>query len=37
MNIGLDYINNGQSIDAYNVLKLSNGFKDPTFVREMLL
>ena len=36
MNIRLDYINNGQSIDGYNVLKLSNGFKDPTFVREML-
>tara|TARA_B100001287_G_C22681810_1_gene530879 strand:- start:585 stop:2789 length:2205 start_codon:yes stop_codon:yes gene_type:complete len=36
MNIRLDYINNGQSIDGYNVLKFSNGFKDPTFVREML-
>ena len=36
MNIRLDYINNGQSIDGYNVLKLSNGFIDPTFVREML-
>ncbi len=35
-NIKLDYINNGQSIDGYNVLKLSNGFKDPTFVREIL-
>jgi len=36
MNIRLDYIHNGQSIDGYNVLKLSNGFKDPSFVREVL-
>ncbi len=36
LNIKLDYVNNGQSIDGYNVLKLSNGFKDPTFVREVL-
>lgn len=36
MNIRLDYINNGQSIDGYNVLKLSNGFRDPSFVREVL-
>ena len=36
MNIKLDYINNGQSIDGYNVLKLSNGFHDPSFVREVL-
>ena len=36
LNIKLDYINNGQSIDGYNVLKLSNGFRDPTFVREVL-
>jgi len=36
LNIKLDYLNNGQSIDGYNVLKLSNGFKDPTFVREVL-
>ena len=36
MNIKLDYINNGQSIDGYNVLKLSNGFRDPSFVREVL-
>ena len=36
LNIRLDYINNGQSIDGYNVLKLSNGFKDPTLVREVL-
>jgi hypothetical protein len=32
----LDYVNNGQSIDGYNVLKLSNGFRDPSFVREVL-
>ena len=36
INIKLDYINNGQSIDRYNMLKLSNGFRDPTFVREVL-
>ena len=36
MNIKLDEIINGQSINGYNVLKLSNGFKDPTFVREVL-
>ena len=36
LNIRLDYINNGQSINGYNVLKLSNGFRDPTFVREVL-
>ena len=26
-NIKLDYVNNGQSINGYNVLKLSNGFR----------
>jgi len=36
LNIKLDYINNGQSIDGYNILKLSNGFRDPSFVREVL-
>ena len=36
LNIKLDYINNGQSINGYNVLKLSNGYTDPTFVREVL-
>ena len=36
MNIKLDYVNNGQSIDGYNVLKLSNGFRDPSFIREVL-
>lgn len=36
INIKLDYINNGQSINGYNVLKLSNGFRDPSFVREVL-
>ena len=36
MNIKLDYIQNGQSINGYNVLKLSNGFRDPSFVREIL-
>ena len=32
----MDYLNNGQSIDGYNVLKLSNAFMDPSFVREVL-
>jgi hypothetical protein len=36
MNIKLDEINSGQSINGYNVLKLSNGFRDPSFVREVL-
>tara|TARA_B100000902_G_scaffold221471_1_gene210382 strand:+ start:1958 stop:4150 length:2193 start_codon:yes stop_codon:yes gene_type:complete len=36
LNIKLDHIINGQSIDRYNILKLSNGFHDPTFVREVL-
>ena len=36
INIKLDYINNGQSIDGYNVLKLSNNFHDPSLVREIL-
>ena len=36
MNIKLDYVNNGQSIDGYNILKLSNGFRDPSFIREVL-
>ena len=36
LSIKLDYVNNGQSIDGYNVLKLSNGFRDPSFVREVL-
>ncbi len=36
IDIQLDYIQNGQSIDRYNRLKLSNGFRDPSFVREIL-
>ena len=36
LSIKLDYVNNGQSVDGYNVLKLSNGFRDPSFVREVL-
>ena len=36
LNIRLDYMHNGQSIDNYNVLKLSNGFHDPTSIREIL-
>ena len=36
LNIKLDYVNNGQSINGYNVLKLSNGFRDPSFIREVM-
>ena len=36
INIKLDYINNGQSINRYNILNLSNGYGDPSFVREVL-
>ena len=36
IDIQLDYVQNGQSIDRYNRLKLSNGFRDPSFVREIL-
>ncbi len=35
-NIKLDYIINNQEIDDYGTLKLSNVFKDPSFVREVL-
>jgi hypothetical protein len=36
LSIRLDWVKLGQSIDGYNVLKLSNGFRDPSFVREVL-
>jgi hypothetical protein len=36
LNIKLDYIINDQEIEGYGTLKLANGFKDPTFVREVL-
>ncbi|MBC8267094.1 MAG: CotH kinase family protein [Flavobacteriales bacterium] len=36
LNIRLDWVKAGQSIDNYNVLKFSNGFRDPSFVREVL-
>ena len=36
IDIKLDYIQNGQSIDRYNRLTLSNGYRDPSFVREVL-
>ncbi len=35
-NIKLDYIINNQEIEGYGTLKLSNGFNDPSFVREVL-
>ena len=35
-NIKLDYIIDDQELDGYGTLKLSNGFKDPSFVRETL-
>ncbi|MEZ5196263.1 MAG: CotH kinase family protein [Bacteroidales bacterium] len=36
LNIKLDYVISGQDIDGYGTLKLANGFKDPSFVREVL-
>ena len=36
LNLKLDYVNNGQSIDGYNELNLSNGVWDPSFTREVL-
>ncbi len=35
-NIKLDYIHSNQKVEAYNTLKLSNGFMDPSFLREVL-
>ena len=35
-NIKLDYIINDQEMDGYGTLKLSNGFKDPSMIREAL-
>ena len=35
-NIKLDYIIDNQLLGNYGTLKLSNGFKDPTFIREAL-
>lgn len=36
LNIKLDYIIDNQDFDGYGTLKLSNGFKDPSFIREVL-
>lgn len=36
LNIKLDYIINGQEIEGYGTLKLANGYKDPSLVRETL-
>lgn len=36
LNIKLDYIIDDQEMDGYGTLKLANGFKDPTMVREVL-
>jgi hypothetical protein len=36
LNIKLDYIIPDQNIDGYGTIKLSNGFKDPSLVRETL-
>ncbi len=36
LNIKLDYIIDDQILDGYGTLKLANGFKDPTLVRETL-
>jgi hypothetical protein len=35
-NIKLDYIIDDQDLDGYGTLKLANGFKDPSMVRETL-
>ena len=35
-NIKLDYIKGSQNVDGYETLKLSNVYKDPSFVREVL-
>ena len=36
LNIKLDYVISDQDIEGYGTLKLANGFKDPSFVRETL-
>lgn len=36
LNIKLDHIIDDQTLDGYGTLKLANGFKDPSFVRETL-
>jgi hypothetical protein len=35
-NIKLDYIKDNQKYDGYNTLKLSSGFMDPSFLREVM-
>ncbi len=35
-NIKLDYVKKDQKLEGYGTIKLANGFKDPTFVREAL-
>ena len=36
LNIKLDYIIDDQSLEGYGTLKLANGYKDPSLVREVL-
>lgn len=36
LNIKLDHVVDDQTYDGYGTLKLSNGYKDPSFVRETL-
>ncbi len=36
LNIKLDYIIDDQLIEGYGTLKLANGFKDPSFIRETM-
>ncbi len=36
LNIKLDYVISDQEIEGYGTLKLANGFKDPSFIREAL-
>jgi len=36
LNIKLDYIHNNQDINGYGTIRLSNVYKDPSFIREVL-
>lgn len=36
LNIKLDYIRDDQELQGYGTIKLSNGYKDPSFIREVL-
>lgn len=36
LNIKLDYVHGNQDVEQYSTIRLSNGFKDPSFLREVL-